>query len=228
MNIFDSILQNSTQSTLSVGSFLLCVPFSIISGLILFLAYSFKTNSTRTFKSSLILLPAIVCVVILMVNGNLGIGVAVAGAFSLVRFRSAPGNAKEICALFGAMCTGLIAGVGYLAYALLFSILISIILIILNFIIYKLNNKSNEKTLKITIPEDLEYNDVFLDLFTDYSKQYELLSVKTTNMGSLFKLTYNITFKDNAFQKEFIDKIRMRNGNLEVAILKKETNTNEL
>lgn len=104
----------------------------------------------------------------------------------------------------------------------------SIILIILNFIIYKLNNKSNEKTLKITIPEDLEYNDVFLDLFTDYSKQYELLSVKTTNMGSLFKLTYNITFKDNAFQKEFIDKIRMRNGNLEVAILKKETNTNEL
>lgn len=228
MNIFDSILQGNTQNTLSVTSFILCILFSIISGLILFFAYSFKTNSTRTFKSSLILLPAIVCVIILMVNGNLGIGVAVAGAFSLVRFRSAPGNAKEICALFGAMCIGLIVGVGYLAYAVLFSILISIALLILNFIIYKKDSKSNEQVLKITIPEDLEYNDIFLDLFNDYAKHYELLSVKTSNMGSLFKLTYNITFKDNTIQKEFIDKVRMRNGNLEVAIIKKETPVNEL
>lgn len=228
MEIFNSLFENSTQSTLSVGIFLLCVLFSLIDGIIFCLAYLFKNETTKSFKLSLMILPTIVCVVIMMVNGNIGVGVAVAGAFSLVRFRSAPGTAKEICVLFAGMCAGLIAGVGYLAYSLLFSLLMGIIILILNLVLQVTDNKNTSKILKITIPEDLEYNEVFLDLFKEYTKEHSLISVKTANMGSLYKLKYKIKLNNVNEEKAFMDKIRMRNGNLEVAILKLEFSDNDL
>ncbi len=228
MEIFNSLFESSTQNTLSVGIFLLCVLFSLIDGIIVCLAYLVKNETTKSFKLSLMILPTIVCVVIMMVNGNIGVGVAVAGAFSLVRFRSAPGSAKEICVIFAGMCAGLIAGVGYIAYSLLFSILIGLLIIVLNILLQISDKKNTSIVLKITIPEDLEYNEVFTDLFKDYTKGYSLISVKTTNMGSLYKLKYKVKLNNVNEEKEFIDKIRMRNGNLEVAILKTEFSENDL
>jgi hypothetical protein len=165
----------------------------------------------------------------MMVNGNIGAGVAVAGAFSLVRFRSIPGSAKEICAIFLAMASGLATGMGYVAYGFIFVI----IMCIMNYIFNKTSfgNKTIgncEKTVRITIPEDLDYSGVFDDLFDEYTTQNRLLSVKTSNMGSLYKLTYDITLRDAKLEKELIDKLRCRNGNLEISSSVQQTNKGEL
>lgn len=192
-------------------------------------AYMFKTKYTKSFVVTIALLPAIVCVVIMMVNGNIGAGVAVAGAFSLVRFRSAPGTAREIVTIFLAMGAGLIIGMGYLAYAALFTIILCLILVLLNVINFgKKKNDLLYKTIKITIPEDLDYTVIFEDLFLEYTKENELVRVKTTNLGSMFKLTYNVVLKDAKQEKEFIDKIRTRNGNLEIMVSRQESVTQEL
>lgn len=226
MELFNSIID--TQSQISIGIFFLCMTFSLLCGIIFSIAFTIKNETSKSFKISLIILPIIVCVIIIMVNGNIGAGVAIAGAFSLVRFRSAPGSTKEICVLFGTMCAGLICGVGYVAYAICFTIFVSLIMIILNYYELTKSNKSCELTLKITIPEDLEYEDCFIDIFDKYTKYNKLLSVRTTNMGSMFKLTYLIKLVNNNTQKEFIDNIRMRNGNLEVSLLKCQYGENEL
>ena len=178
---------------------------------------------------TLALLHAVVCVVIMLVNGNVGTGVAVAGAFSLVRFRSVPGTAKEICMLFLAMGTGLIAGMGYIGFAILFTVLMCIMFFVYNRL--DLGSKKNSetyKTLTITIPEDLDYTGVFDEIFNEYTFSYDLLRVKTTNMGSMFRLTYNIALRDVSREKEMIDKLRCRNGNLEISVSKQETVSAEL
>ena len=159
-----------------------------------------------------------------MVSGNIGIGVAIAGAFSLIRFRSAQGSAKEICVIFMAMCSGLIAGVGYLAFAVLFTVLMCALVIGSNLIFNAKEKKSRRKTLKITIPEDLDYTDVFADIFARYTDENRLMQVKTSNMGSLYKLTYDITLKKDVTEKQFMDELRVRNGNLEIMILREEQN----
>ncbi len=217
--IFNGIFDSSTVSVITPAAFLVCVAVSLASGFILAFSYSFRTKCSGSFQLTLGILPMLVCVVIMMVNGNIGTGVAVAGAFSLVRFRSNPGKAKEIGAIFGAMAVGLIAGMGYLAYALLFALLISLVL----FAWEKLNPLADGKgaknrVLTVTIPESLNYTEVFDDLFGRYLDRYELVNVKTTNMGSLYKLTYDITEKDPAAEKEMIDAIRCRNGNLEISV----------
>ena len=179
--------------------------------------------------ATLALLPAIVCVVIMMVNGNVGAGVAVAGAFSLVRFRSVPGTAKEIGAIFLAMGTGLIIGMGYLAYAFLFAVVLGAATMLYNHIDFGAGKKAARyRTLHITIPEDLDYTGVFDGLLREYTSACELTQVKTTNMGSLFRLTYNITLRSADIEKELIDKLRCRNGNLEITVSKQETITAEL
>jgi hypothetical protein len=166
---------------------------------------------------TLAILPAVVAVVILMVNGNIGAGVAVAGAFSLVRFRSAPGTAREIGALFAAMGMGLIMGMGYVGYAALFTCLISIAMLVYAGI--SAGDKKNiKKNLKITIPENLNYTDVFDEVLSKYTKSYRLKQVKTSNMGSLFKLSYEIVLSDPTLEKEFLDDLRVRNGNLEISL----------
>ena len=189
----------------------------------------YKTRYTRSFVGTLALLPAVVCVVIMMVNGNVGAGVAVAGAFSLVRFRSVPGTAKEIGTLFLAMCAGLIAGMGYLGYAVLFTIVLCAIFLLYNALDFGTQrNGAKYKTLHMTIPEDLDYSGVFEEILLEYTKSFELTQVKTTNMGSMFRLTYDMVLKNPALEKEMIDKLRCRNGNLEISVSKHSTVTTEL
>ena len=215
--------------TIGVETFLLCIAVSLFIGLFLTLIYSFRSRYTKSFVVTLALLPAIVCVVIMMVNGNIGAGVAVAGAFSLVRFRSVPGTAKEIGTIFLAMGAGLIAGMGYLGYAVLFSVILGLCMLLYNNLNLGNNKRpSLDKSLRITIPEDLNYSEVFTDLMEEYTSYYELIQVKTTNMGSLFRLTYHLTLKDPSKEKKFIDALRCRNGNLEICMARQEMNSLEL
>ena len=214
-----------TTSTITVTHFGLCLFVSLAIGMFLALIYDRKLCS-RSFLVTLALLPAVVCVVIMMVNGNVGAGVAVAGAFSLVRFRSVPGTAREIATLFLAMAAGLICGMGYLGFALLFSLILGLVMYGLNHFAFP--QKHPQKFLRITIPEDLNYSDVFDDIFTSYTSTYNLVSVKTSNMGSLFKLQYHVTLKDDTTEKAFIDALRCRNGNLEIALYQQEVDSYEL
>ena len=215
-SLFASILTTSSAAaTLSLGKLLLCTATSLALGAAIAAIHSFRNRYTKGFVMTLALLPAVVQMVILMVNGNLGTGVAVAGAFSLVRFRSAPGSAREICSIFLAMAVGLATGMGYLAAAALFVLVIggaSILYTCLRFG----EQKQLEKELKITIPETLDYTDLFDDLFARYTAHWKLEQVKTTNMGSLYRLDYRIALRDPAQEKVFLDELRCRNGNLEI------------
>ena len=226
--IFKGVFDNELTRVIEVGDFLLCLGVSLLLGLIMAAAYMFKNEHTKSFLVTLALLPAVVCVVIMMVNGNIGAGVAVAGAFSLVRFRSAPGSAKEIVTIFLAMGAGLIAGMGYLGFAALFTVIMCAMFLLYNAVTGSRKREAINKTIKITIPEDLDYTGAFDDIFSEYTRKNELIKVKTTNMGSMFRLTYNITLKDAKKEKEMIDRIRERNGNLEIFVSKQENRTAEL
>lgn len=227
--LFRGLFDTDMSSVISVTDFLLCVGGSLVIGMILAIAHMYRSRYTKSFLVTLALLPAVVCVVIMMVNGNVGAGVAVAGAFSLVRFRSVPGTAKEITMLFLAMGAGLIAGMGYLGFAFLFTVIMCIFSVLYNMMDF--GTKKNAvlyKTLNITIPEDLDYSEVFEDILKEYTAACELVRVKTTNMGSMFRLTYDITLRDIAREKEMIDKLRCRNGNLEITVSKQDTTVTEL
>ena len=226
--IFKGIFDNELTQVIKVGDFLLCLGVSLVLGLIMAVVYTFKNEHTKSFLVTLALLPSVVCVVIMMVNGNIGAGVAVAGAFSLVRFRSAPGSAKEIVTIFLAMGAGLIAGMGYLGFAALFTVIMCGMFLIYSVVTGCSKSEVLHKTVKITIPEDLDYTGVFEDIFAEYTKKHELMKVKTTNMGSMFRLTYNVTLRDASREKEMIDRIRERNGNLEIFVSKQESRTAEL
>lgn len=222
-------LFDSDAAVISMSDFLICIISSLIIGVIIAISYMYKSKYTKSFIITLAIIPAIVCVIIMMVNGNIGAGVAVAGAFGLVRFRSMQGTAKEISMIFLAMATGLITGMGYIGYGFLFTIILCIVNIIYTIISEKvLKNDKCHKIIKITIPEDLDYTSVFEDIFNEYTNKYELIKVKSTNMGSLFKLEYDIILKDISKEKEMIDKIRVRNGNLEIILSRNEINSNEL
>ena len=227
--LFRGVFDTDMTAVISVGDFLLCMGCALVIGLVLAAAYMYRTRYTKSFVVTLALLPAVVCVVIMMVNGNVGTGVAVAGAFSLVRFRSVPGTAKEISMLFVAMGVGLVAGMGYLGYAVLFALVMCAFVLVYNRL--DLGTKKNAalyKTLTITIPEDLDYSDVFDGIFREYTRNFELVRVKTVNMGSLYRLTYDLTLKDAAREKEMIDQLRCRNGNLEIAVSRQDTTVTEL
>ncbi len=228
-SIFRGVFDTDMTSVIGISDFLLCIGCSLLIGLILAFGYMYRTRYTKSFIVTLALLPAVVCVVIMMVNGNVGAGVAVAGAFSLVRFRSVPGTAKEITMLFLAMGAGLITGMGYLGFALLFTIIMCLLSTLYNQLDFGAKkNAAAYKTLNITIPEDLDYTDVFEDILKTYTTSSELIRVKTTNMGSMFRLTYNLTLKDITKEKEMIDKLRCRNGNLEITVSRQETTVTEL
>ncbi len=229
IDIFQGMFQNGgTQDVLPL-QFLLCLLASLAIGVFLALAYTFKARYTQSFVVTLALIPATVCLVILLVNGSIGAGVAVAGAFNLVRFRSVPGSAKEIGAIFIAMGTGLAAGMGYLGYAVVSALILGCISICYTQFGFGIpKNASQRKTLHVTIPEHLDYTQIFDSLLGQYATSHELLSVKTTNMGSLFKLTYQITLKDSSMEKQMIDDLRCRNGNLEIIVSREETAVYEL
>lgn len=228
-NLFRSLFDTDMTVVITPAEFLTCLGVSLGIGLILAALYQYHTRYTRSFVLTLALLPAVVCVVIMMVNGNVGTGVAVAGTFSLVRFRSAPGTAREICAIFLAMAAGLIAGMGYLGYAVLCTLVLGGAELLFRMLSAKADGGASlYKTLHITIPEDLDYSDVFDEPLREFTREYELTSVKTTNMGSLFRLTYNITLRDSRTEKSLIDLLRCRNGNLEITVSKQETAIGEL
>lgn len=227
-NFFNSIFDNGTAS-ISVGSFFICFAVALVLGTVLAAGYTIKGKYTKSFAITLAILPAVVCVVIMLVNGNIGAGVAVAGAFSLVRFRSQPGSAKEIVAIFIAMCAGLLTGMGYIAFAVIFTVVMAVLLLVLNIVkIWNRKPRHAEKSLVVTIPEDLNYTEVFDDLFKEYTTGCETVYVKTTNMGSMYKLKYRIVMRDPAKEKQFIDELRCRNGNLEIMISNAEEWPNEL
>jgi len=228
-SLFSGLFDTDMATIISIPDFLLCIGCSLFIGLLLAFGYMYRSRYTKSFVVTLALLPAVVCVVIMMVNGNVGTGVAVAGAFSLVRFRSVPGTAKEISMLFLAMGAGLIAGMGYLGFAILFTIIMCVIYVLYNHLDFGAQkNAAIYKTLNITIPEDLDYTNVFEDVLSAYTTSCELVRVKTTNMGSMFRLTYNLRLKDAVNEKEMIDKLRCRNGNLEITVSKQDTAVTEL
>ena len=225
--IFRGLFDSDTAAVISITDFLLCLGCALVLGLILSLVHTLLGRCTRSFIVTLALLPAVVCVVIMMVNGNVGAGVAVAGAFSLVRFRSVPGSAREITMLFLAMGSGLMAGMGYLGFSLVFTVIMTLCVALWNAL--RIPDRSRlYRTLNITIPEDLNYTDVFEPILHEYATDVELIRVKTTNMGSLFRLTYNLTLKETGRDKEMIDALRCRNGNLEISLARQETAAMEL
>ena len=214
---------------LSIGSMLVLMLCAAACGLLIAVTAMLTGQCSKGFAASLVTLPVVVQAVILMVNGNVGTGVAVLGAFSLVRFRSVPGTAKEITTLFLAMGAGLIAGMGYLGYAVLFTVVMCAVFLLYNALDFGARrNAASYKTLVVTIPEDLDYTGVFDDIFAEYTAAHDLVSVKTTNMGSMFRLTYQVTLRDAAREKEMLDKIRCRNGNLEILISTQDTTVAEL
>lgn len=215
-DLFSSVL----GTNLTLGSYLLCIAAALVCGALIALAARIKTRTTRSLLVTLVLLPAAVATVIMLVNGSVGTGIAVAGAFSLIRFRSVPGNARDIAAIFIAMAAGLACGTGYIGVAGVFVVIMCLGLAAFSFFG---SAKSKPKELRITIPENLDYSGLFDDLFKEYTSECELESVKTTNMGSLYKLHYSIVLSDPSKEKEFIDKLRCRNANLEISCAKAQT-----
>ena len=219
--IFETII----EGTLTLEDYLICTAVAFLCGIIVTFAASYKSKLTKSFAMSLVMLAPIIETVILMVNGNIGTGIAVAGAFSLVRFRSVAGRAREITLIFLVMTAGLACAAGYVAIAILFSIILCVALIILARLPLR---SERELELRITIPEMLNFSEAFEDLFGQYTKRHELASVKTSNMGSLYKLLYKIELKDSGTSKEFIDQLRCRNGNLEITLADTSERNEEL
>ena len=220
---FRGLFDTALTTAIAPVDFLLCVGVSLALGLLLCAMTLWRSLFSRSLAVTLAILPAVVCVVIMMVNGNVGTGVAVAGAFNLVRFRSAPGSAREIGAIFVAMGTGLITGMGYLGYGVLFTLVLGGATLLYNALSLRIKGgDALARTLHITIPEDLDYAGVFDPILAQYARQYTLTQVKTTNMGSLFKLTYDLTLKASDQEKTLMDQLRLRNGNLEISLCHQE------
>ena len=214
--MFDNLAGSILQSGLTPVLFLVCTLASLLLGLGTAFIYMRRSTYSKSFVVTLALLPAMVQLVIMLVNGNIGAGVAVAGAFSLVRFRSVPGSAKEIGCIFFAMAIGLAPGMGYRFFALLFFLVIGAALLLLNTTRFG-ENRRGDSILRIVIPESLDYEGLFDDLFETYTNSAELIRVKTTNMGSLYELTYQIRLKTPVARKAFLDELRCRNGNLTIS-----------
>lgn len=211
--MLNSILSNGASPSVTTEEFLICAAVSLLLGCALAWIHTYRNQATRNFILTLILLPAAVQTVIMMVNGNLGTGVAVMGAFGLVRFRSAPGNSREISSVFLAMAAGLAGGMGYLGAAAVLVAMVGIVTAAVMRFPYNERGRQ-EKELKVTIPENLDYQGIFDDLFRKYTDGARLIRVRTVNMGSLYELQYHIMLKSEILEKEFLDQIRCRNGNL--------------
>lgn len=225
--IFQSVYNSS--EALSASAFLIVIGSALVLGALHALLYGFNNRSSKSFAVTLATLPAIVSVVILMVSGSIGAGVAVAGTFSLVRFRSAPGSAKEIAAVFTSMALGLACGMGYPGFAFLFGLILALAdTLYAHSSFGEIRGGSLHKTLLITVPESLEYNGVFDDIFSEYTREARLVRVKTTNLGSLNRLSYELTLKRPGCEKAMIDELRCRNGNLEISLGEQSTEHNEL
>lgn len=224
--MFTSIL-SSVEGNLTMQNGLLCTVVSVALGILIAAIYMQQGNYSKNFVVTLAMMPVLVQVVIMMVNGNVGTSVAVLGTFGLVRFRSVPGTSREIANIFFAMAVGLATGMGYLTFSVAMVVVIGGMFLLLGKTSFG-ERKYNEKDLRITIAEDLDYTDIFEDIFAEYTSKSSLEQVKTTNLGSMYELKYHITLKDAKKEKEMIDQLRCRNGNLTIICGKRSTLQEEL
>ncbi|MCL1866209.1 MAG: DUF4956 domain-containing protein [Oscillospiraceae bacterium] len=215
-NITSSIL-TGVETVVTPEKYIICAVTSLICGILVSLCHSFKNRANLSFYGTLAFLPVIVMTIVMVVSRNIGAGVAIAGTFTLVRFRSAPGDARAIGNVFSSSAIGILCGLGFLFYAGLFTLIVCLFEL---FMFFALGNiySNPERYLRVTIPENLDYDDVFDDIFDEYLKRYELIRIKSVNMGSLFELTYSITSKSGKIPKDFIDAVRTRNGNLSIMV----------
>ena len=214
--MFNTIF-DSTASGLDIGTMLVCAGMGILLGIIIALVHKFTSRCSKDFLITLATLPVLVSVVMIMINGSLGTSIAILGSFSLIRFRSIPGSAKELLSVFFAMAIGLALGMGHVFFAAVFTVIVSMMIVIYSKV--KLFNDGKvEQILKITIPEDLDYTKAFNEEFKKFTSSHKLLKTKTVNMGSLYKVSYFVTLKRNVNEKEFLDAIRVKNCNLQVLL----------
>ena len=225
--MFEFISGSIMGDALTVESLLLSTVASLLFGFVVSLLYMVKNRHSRTLAMTLVVLPAIVQIIIMLANRNIGVGIAVAGAFSLIRFRSVPGNARDISCLFFAMALGFVTGMGYLFYGLIFLVLIGSVFLLLTVVEFG-QKEIQTRILRITIPEDLDYDGLFDDIFEKYTHSAELEKVRTTNMGSLYELTYSITLSEAVISKTFMDELRCRNGNLKILFSRSLSEKDEL
>ena len=215
--MFDSIY---SATTVTATEFFTMAGISLATGLLFAWVMSFRVRSTKRFFTVAAIMPFVVAAVITFVSGNIGAGVAIGGAFALIRFRSAQGSADELATILIAMGSGIAFGMGYVGYGVVIILGLGLLYFLFSFLpIFTHKSQSEDKLLKITIPESLNYTDVFTDSFKHYLKSWENDGVKTTGMGSMFRLSFKIQMKNPAEEKEFIDELRTKNGNLEIAIL---------
>ncbi len=223
--MFDSIY----SSAVAPSEFFIMAAVSIVTGFLYSWIMSFRVRSTKRFFIVTALIPFVVAAVITFVNGNIGAGVAIGGAFSLIRFRSAQGSADEIAAILVAMGSGIAFGMGYVGYGIVILLALSVLFLLLSLVpLFEHKSMAEDQLLRITIPESLEYTGTFDDIFAHYLKKYENAGVKTTGMGSMFRLSYKVQLKNPAEEKAFIDELRTKNGNLEIALLPYTETQNQL
>lgn len=215
--MYDNLFSSVIGTEITLQTLLICMGTAMALGILTALVFLYKTRHSASFALTLCLLPMTVAMVIMLVNGNVGTGVAVAGAFALVRFRSVPGTAREIAAIFVAMALGLALGMGYVGIAVIFFLCAAVFTFILTAVDFGAGSKY-EKCLKITIPESFDYEGLFDEVFNRYEVRSRLEKIRTTNMGTLFELTYDVVFPDNKIPKEFLDELRTRNGNLNIVV----------
>jgi len=210
------MLNSIFSDTITLGSIAIMLGTAVVLGVLNSLVFNYKNRSTKSFALTLALLPLISSVIIFLVNDHLGVSVAVAGAFTLVRFRSVKGTGREIVSIFASMAIGLVLGMGYIGFGVLVFVVIALLALILGAVNF--GAFGNQRQIRITIPEDLDYDGVFDDIFKEYLSDAKLESVRTKNMGTLYELTYAGTFKEEGISKAFIDAVRVRNGNLPVVV----------
>ena len=218
---------NNTITEIKPWMFFTCLGVAIALGIIAAFCYMYKNQFSKTLVIAIAILPPIVCVLIMLVSGSIGAAVAVGGVFALTRFRSAQGSAKEITQIFLSMAVGLTTGLGYIFIAIILVVIIELMTII--FVITKFGESSSKRrTLKVSIPEELDYTDIFDDIFETYTDKTTLLKVKLKNLGTIFQLTYDVILKNVKDEKKFIDEIRVRNANLDVICSRIVSNPEEL
>ena len=226
--MFDQLFNDVfTGTAINPASMFGAIGVGLVLGLILAKVYQYKTIYSKSFMMTLVMLPTLIAIVIFLVTGSLGAGVAVMGAFSLIRFRSAPGGAKELLAIFLAMTIGIAVGMGYLIFASVFTIIMSVVMLLLETVNFG-QMKHSMRQVTVVIPESLDYEMVFDDIFQKATNYVELANVKTSDMGSLFKIKYIVQLNGTMTEKELVDALRTRNGNLEIAISRYVTKENEL
>lgn len=226
MGFFDSILDSSSTS-IDPAAFAECLAVALVIGALIALVYRYRSKYSQSLMFTIALIPAVVTVIIMVVNGNIGAGIAVMGAFSLVRFRSAPGTAKEIGMIFLAMSTGLLTGMGFVGYAAVFTVAMCVICVLYSRMSGGWGGE-NALVLRISVPEDLDFEGVFEGVLDKYTSEHELTGVKTLNMGSMFRLTYDVKLVPGASRKAMLDELRLLNGNLEIALGHAEPRYTEL